>query len=328
MKKALLVLSLFIANFGMTQPEVYIHFLPKVGGTQIMPSDLSNTVYHDLSGVAFEVDAFKYYVSKLSLTHDGGQVINFDTANDVMLVSVANNSYNLGVQNITTLEQVDFGVGVHADFNHLDPNSYPIGHPLGNQQDPVMQWGWTAGYFHMALNSMGDNNTDDICDQMFQPHCLGDANFKTESLVMTGQLDGGSNIYHIYIDCNLDEWIFGADPGTFGVQHTDQAPIPAVMNNVDNRPVFTSSTSLGLNESNEIGNVFFTNSENSVKITWKEMKAMEFYSMIDMNGRVIQKRPVDGVNGIATVEGLKKGMYIFNCYNDQHKLIHSINVIH
>jgi hypothetical protein len=328
MKRLLIISALLFSTIGFSQPEVYIHFNPTVEGNEFSSLDLGSTVFHDLSGTAFQVEAFNYYISKLKLTHDGGQIIDFPTADDVKLVKVQSHVFNLGFHNITTLEQVDFGVGVHVDFNHLDPNLYPTGHPLGNQQNPVMQWGWTGGYFIMALDAMGDNNADDICDQLFQPHCLGDASYKNVSLTMTGVLDVPTNIYHINVTCNLDEWIYNTDPGVFGVQHTDQAPIPAVMNNVDNRPVFTATSTLGLNEVQEVGDVFFTNTENAVKIEWKEMKAMKSFSLIDMNGRVVEKSQVKGPSGSVTIGGIKSGYYIFNCYTVQGKLIHSINVVH
>ena len=60
MKQKLTLLLSFTALVGIAnaQSDVYIHFLNKVGGVQIQPSDLGNTVYHDLNGIAFEVDVF------------------------------------------------------------------------------------------------------------------------------------------------------------------------------------------------------------------------------------------------------------------------------
>lgn len=327
MKKLITLLTCLTIGFAQAQTDVYIHFTPKVGGNQVTSSDLNNTVFHDLNGIAFQINVMSYYISKLQLTHDGGQVINFDTPDDVKLVTINNHVFNLGSHNITNLEQVDFGVGVPQEWNHLDINTYPAGHPLGNQQNPVMHWGWTSGYFHMALTALGDNNADDICDQMFETHCLGDGNYKNESIVMTGEL-GIDNIYHIYIDCNIDEWIFGTNPGTTGVQHTDGGVAITVMNNVESRDVFTANPDLGINEGNsELGNAWFSSQGEKVSVNWKEMKGMQSYTLIDINGKVITREQVNSPAGSASYE-LKKGTYFFNCYNDKGNKIHSLTIIH
>src|SRR3989338_5988099 len=124
MKSIVLLIACCLSGIGMAQSDVFIHFTPKIGGQVVTTGDLGTTVYYDLNGIAFEVDLMSYYVSKLQLTHDGGQVINFDTPEDVKLVKVNNTIFALGSHTITDLEQVDFGVGVPQEWNHLDINQY------------------------------------------------------------------------------------------------------------------------------------------------------------------------------------------------------------
>jgi len=326
MKLIVLLLASCLSGIGMAQSNVFIHFTPKIGGQVVTTNDLGTTVYHDLNGIAFEVDLMSYYVSKLKLTHDGGQVLNFDTPEDVKLVKINNTIFALGSQDITTLEQVDFGVGVPQEWNHLDVNLYASGHALGNQMNPVMHWGWTAGYFHMALSAMGDNNTDDICDQMFETHCLGDANYKNVSLPMTGIQIG--NEYHIYISCNIDEWIFGTDPGTTGVQHTDGGVAITVMNNVESRNVFEAEAALSLTSGMEIGAVYFSNTEEALTLGWKAMNGMDNYQLINLNGKVISEGKNASPSAKITVVDLVHAAYIFNCYDANGKRIHSATVMH
>lgn len=311
----------------MAQSDVFIHFTPRIGGQVVTPSDLGSTVYYDLNGVAFEVDLMSYYISNLQLTHDGGQVTSFDTPDDVKLVKITNTVFALGSQNISNLEQVNFGVGVPGQWNHLDINTYPSGHPLANQQNPVMHWGWTSGYFHMALDAMGDNNADDVCDQAFQPHCLGDGNYKNVSLPMTGVQDG--NEYHIYIVCNIDEWIFGVNPGTAGVQHTDGGVAITVMNNVETRNVFEAQDELGVyDHAEELGQVYFNSNDETLILGWKEMKGMDNYQLINMNGKVMSEGQTSLPSAQITVEDLAHASYIFNCYDANGKRIHSATVMH
>lgn len=326
MKKIVLVFALFGTFAAQAQTDVIIHFIPKIGGQTVNVSDLGTTVYHDLTGVAFEVDAMSYYISKIKLTHDGGQEINLDAPEDVLLVKITDNVFNLGNFDITDLEQIDFGVGVPAEWNHLDISTYPTGHPLSFQENPAMHWGWTAGYIHMALNAWGDNNSDDICDQVFQTHCLGDPNYKNASL----QVDGipEFNGLHIYINCNIDEWIYGANPGTTGAQHTETGIAVTIMKNVEIRDVFTSGASLGLSDEHEVGRIFFNNTANELIIGWKEMNGMADYQLIDMNGRVVSEGHNAAAAGSVTINNLNSGGYIFNCYSIEGKRLHSATIMH
>lgn len=327
MKFFILVLACGLSISGMAQSNVFIHFTPKIGGQYVTSNDLGLTVYNDLNGIAFEVDRMSYYISKLKLTHDGGQETNFNTPEDVKLVKITNTVFALGSHSITSLEQVDFGVGVPSEWNHLDINTYASGHPLGNQQNPVMHWGWTAGYFHMALDAMGDNNSDDICDQGFQPHCLGDGNYKNVSLPMTGVQEG--NEFHIYIICNIDEWIYGLNPGTAGIQHTDGGVAITAMNNVESRNVFEAQDDLGvLTVEEEVGLVYFSNTEEALTLGWKEMNGMDNYQLINMNGKVISEGQNSSPSAQITVADLGHSSYIFNCYDANGKRIHSATVMH
>ena len=327
MKKALNFLLILVTGFTFAQQDVYIHFTPKISGTTVNNSDLGTTVFQDLSNIAFQVEAFNYYISKLEIVHDGGQTINFDTADDVLLVKVQNTSFNLGQYTITNVEQVNFGVGVHQDFNHLDPSTYSSGHPLGFQMDPVMQWGWTAGYKHMALDGLGDNNNDDTPTELFQPHCLGDGNYKNVQLPITSYVDS-QNQMHIYVNCNLEEWIFGTNPGTTGVQHTSTGIAITVMNNVNNRNVFEASSFVSLEEKEEVGVAYFHNLENGVKISWEEMNNLSHYQLIDMSGQSINKGKNNNPSGQVIVRNLESGTFIVNFFDENNRIIHSMKLIH
>jgi len=193
--------------------------------------------------------------------------------------------------------------------------------------DPVMQWGWTAGYFHMALSSLGDNNSDQIPTEMFHAHCLGDANYKNVELPISGYTNA-QNEMHVYINCNIDEWIYGTDPGTTGVHHTDGGVAITVMNNVNDRNVFVGSTAAGIGEKEELGLAFFYNLENGLKISWKEMNNLSHYQLIDMNGQSLNKGKNNNASGEFIVRNLESGTFIVNFFDNNNRIIHSMKLIH
>lgn len=134
---------------------------------------------------AFMATRLQYYISEISLTHDGGQKTTIEDL-WILVDASENTSVELGAHDITALERVTLHVGVDADHNHLDPSSYPANHPLANQS-PSMHWGWTSGYRFVAYEGMGGDNFD----KQFQIHALGDQNYFTTDIDMNAMASAG-----------------------------------------------------------------------------------------------------------------------------------------
>lgn len=129
-----------------------------------------NNIDHD-----FEVTRLEYYISEITITHDGGAVT---TIEDLWILVNANQDtqVDLGDHDINVVEKVTFGIGVDKAHNHLDPASYQASHPLA-PQFPSMHWGWNAGYRFVAFEGNGGS----AFNQLFQLHGLEDDNyFQTE----------------------------------------------------------------------------------------------------------------------------------------------------
>ena len=118
-----------------------------------------NTV-NDL-GNDFMIDRLQYYISGFSITHDGGQVTEVEDL--YVLVSLLNDSestmIDLGELTFTTLESVNFNLGVDQEANHSDPSLYHPTHAL-YPKSPSMHWGWTSGYRFIALEGKSGPNVN------------------------------------------------------------------------------------------------------------------------------------------------------------------------
>ena len=116
MQKTLFFYFLFSLSFSfLSQKEVFIHIVPHVNNT---PFNL-NTNYNGLDGKSFNIDHFDYYVSDITLTHDGGTYTSFLDSNHTYLVEPDNFIIDLGLLNINSIEQIEFTMGVPSRYNTI-----------------------------------------------------------------------------------------------------------------------------------------------------------------------------------------------------------------
>ncbi len=187
MKRFLLLTCLFcIANvsiFGQT--DVALNIFHKFGNDNFeffSPSE--NNLGH-----SFNLKRLEYYISQISLVHDGGT----ETAIEDLYILVnaeATTSVELGNYNINEVEAIRFFIGVDSLNNHADPALFIDPHPLA-PQFPSMHWGWSAGYRFVALEGKSGPELNQEC----QIHALGDQNyFQTEVMVNFIAEDGNLSI--------------------------------------------------------------------------------------------------------------------------------------
>ena len=159
-----LVLSFSIVAFN-AQKSVFLNISPVFNSN---PLQMGVEVQHN-SGEVYALDHFDYYVSDITLTHDGGQLTTVEQA--VFIVEPDNHVLNLGNLALENIEALEFTVGVPARFNTqqgteaMDISLYPETHPL-SYQSPSMYWGWSFGYMHMIIGGGEGSN-------YFELHSVG-----------------------------------------------------------------------------------------------------------------------------------------------------------
>lgn len=309
----------FCLTSAYSQKHVYVHFVPRVAGIPLV----LNSVVQDLQGVEMTVEYFNYYLSNLHITYDGSQ--DLDVSDTVFLIQSTDYTLDLGMQNITSVAQVNFGIGVPSDLNHLDISSYPTTHPL-SFQTPAMHWGWTAGYSFMIVGGQGDTDNDGTPEAPFQLHNLGDASYKNVS-IETIATESESQI-DVYIYCNLDKWLYGNNPGTVGIVHGSTSVNIATMNNVDLRNVFQASETAGVETvQTEKGFIKAINSGSSVQISWTEINKAANYSMIDVNGKTIESGKINSNQADLAFTDLTPGIYVFTLYSDNMDKLNQLRIV-
>lgn len=266
------------------------------------------------NGVDYSIQSMAFYMSRIRITHDGGQVTALDT-NEVYYVNFNVPEIILGSFNISNVEAITFDVGVPEYLNHLDISLYPEHHPL-SFHDPSMHWGWQAGYMHMVMNGKGDDNSDGVPTAAYELNCLGDGNVPTASITTTATVNQ-DNSRTIFLICNVDQWLRGSDPATTGAMHGSNGINATVMANVETYPVFTSPATASLIGKEQI-TINIAQSSAGTALSWTDSHVTG-YRLLDADGRVLEQG--DSNTQELFFAELSSGLHIVQLMNDKNGLI-------
>ena len=284
-----------------------------------------NQALTDLSGKKFKAQDIAFYMSGLKIYHDGGQAVDF--GDSVFYINIRGGSIlDLGVQPVNQLESIAFQVGVPEHLNHTDISAYPEDHPLFFKTPP-MHWGWSAGYTFFLIDGKADTDGDLVPDTDFEIHCLGDENIQDVQVqqIATVLNDGTREIFQIV---NIDQWLRNADLGTVGIQHGSNGINAAVMQNVEDYPVFTAPMNASVQQLTQpVGSLYFQQEANGLNIYWKEVKEAASFELINMQGQLAETNAVNAVNGSHGFRNLKSGTYVFRILSAEGKVLNQLNVL-
>lgn len=318
MKKLCLFFSLI--GFGaIAQNNLKISFTPYNASAPLE----FNTTVSNLSGVDYKVSTLYYYISNIHVIHDGGQ--DLDLSDTVVIIKNDDFVLDFGMQNITNVEQVNFGVGVPQDKNHLDISLYPIGHPL-SYQTPSMQWGWTSGYNQVGIVAQSDDNGDGNPTHPFELFPLDDALYRSVQLpVSSGVIDGA---LQVKIHTNLDQWLSNIDIATIGIVHGSTGNNVTLMNNVNDRPVFTAEMDLGINTiENSNGKLTFTTDQEIVTVLWDELQGADHFTIQDVNGKTVKEGIITNKKGEISFSSLSGHFYWFVISSKDGNQLNKIRIV-
>ncbi len=193
MKKIILFAFSFVVMFLQMNAQtnnISLNINHKLGNADFtMNQAAKNNIDSD-----FNVTRLEYYISEISLIHDGG---NETKIPELWILANASNKtiVELGEYNINSVEKIKLHIGVDAAHNHKDPASFQGSHPLA-PKSPSMHWGWSAGYRFVAMEGNGGSNLN----QLFELHGLGDVNYFTTEI----DLDATAENNQLAIDLDAD----------------------------------------------------------------------------------------------------------------------------
>ncbi|MGK0390915.1 MAG: hypothetical protein ACI94Y_003675 [Maribacter sp.] len=243
--KNLLLISFALFAFGLAstaQTNVNFNINHKLGTADFaLNSTSTNDMGHD-----FNVTRLEYYISQISIIHDGG--IETLVPNLWILVDASNgttSNVDLGNHDVTDVEGIEFYIGVDASHNHDNPADYAAGHPLA-PTSPSMHWGWAAGYRFIAYEGKGGANFD----QTFQLHGLGDANYYRSNISVSSTANNGS--VSIDLDADYARGLEGIALNSGLIVHGEAGDAKLVIENFRDYVFQASTTSVSTIDISEI----------------------------------------------------------------------------
>lgn len=317
------LLLVVIFHFGylicFSQSNLTVSFKPYNAGVPLtFNSNLPN-----LSGENYSISILYYYISDVHIIHDGGQDLNL--SDTVLIVKNETNLLDFGIQPVTTIEQINFGVGVPQALNHLDISTYPIDHPL-SYQVPSMQWGWTSGYNQVGIVGKDDVDHDGIPEVDFELFPLDDHLYKNISLPVSATSVNDS--VEIKIHTNLDQWIKQINLGSNGILHGSTGSNVTLMDNTLNFPVFTTENSADISKlTNEDGKLFYTQLGNIIEVNWAEFQNASTYKVITITGQELMNGQILQNKGNVQISNLSNGNYWFIVLSKDGNQLNKLRII-
>ena len=232
----LIVILLSCPAFAQNN-NLYLNIDHKIDNDKLV---LTSGKYTAWNAVPFYLTRLQYYISKITVIHDGGQKTEMT---DLYLLPNPNTaSYSLGNYDIQNVESLEFYIGVPSAINHGDPTIWPNGHPLG-PQNPAMHWGWAAGYRFAAIEGYSDSGNGLYADK-FEFHAIGDALYTKVTVTASSAKDANDNLV-VSLNANYNKLFETVDLEGGMIIHGSQSPNTIIMSNFKN--VFTASSTTSAN---------------------------------------------------------------------------------
>ncbi len=313
MKKLLLTLFCLYATWALSaQNHVLLHLAPRLGTA---PFQLDVPI--PAGNYQYKITRLEYYISEISILHDGGQVTPMSGL--YLLVRPALDSlYDLGAQpGITSVEGITFSIGVDQAHNHGDPASYPANHPLA-PQDPAMHWGWSAGYRFVAIEGVVDSNFVNL----FGVHALGDANYKTLTLSTSAEPTPDGHTIHLIADYAQVLNSINVSGGL--VVHGSTGEASTLLKNMKSL-VFTAKTTgtidPGFSGSFALSSNPAQAGQAEVSMDLPEGQAYQL-TVTDLLGQVLQTRNLaNGAQHFTISNGLPAGTYVVHLWQNGRVIV-------
>lgn len=278
--------------------------------------DFDNDQYGmTLDSAIFKLSRMEYYLSEITITHDGGQETMISDL-WVLVNAEEPTLVDLGSQSFTTVEAVSFSVGVDPAHNNLDPAIYQSGHPLA-PKNPSMHWGWTAGYRFVAAEGEAYDGP------LFQIHALGNSNYFKATVQTSSEDINGEQYITVYANYSR---AFDAIDITNGVTNhgeTDEA-LDLLLN--FNQSVFTASAPTdtfsmpGSEEPSSISTIDDVASfeiapnpsiNNEVRFLVKASASFDV-QLFDITGKLAYQANDLNANQMQLIANLNPGLYFLN----------------
>lgn len=319
MKKVLIMAWLTISIMSQAQTNFNLEIRHTLNGV----NTVMNTVETNSMNNDFKITRLQYYITRISIIHDGNQITPIDDSIAALLNvnDELTSIIPLGALNVSSVEGVKFHIGVFSPVNNDDPSLWPSGHPFA-PQNPSMHWGWASGYRFIAFEGVAGTNFS----QLWQFHGLGNNNYFEIDPVMTSSIDiAGTET--IKISANYVEALKDITVSQGLISHgSTGAAVTALQNFRDH--VFSIPSTVSIKENEKEINFTLVNNPSidgltSVKYDSDFLgKTLKIYNI---SGQEVKSIILDG-SGTQAISLHQNGMY-FIVLKDNNETLKTLKLI-
>lgn len=300
MKQITILITLLSLGFTSTaQVDVELNIEHRLNNSPFSFNSTSQAP----GGYNFTVDRLQYYVSEISIIHDGGTYTSVE--NTWLLVDAGDDAnFELGTFDITNIEGIAFYVGVDRDTNNADPSEHAIGHPLA-PQNPSMHWGWQSGYRFVAM----EGNAGPNAEYGYEIHALGNENYNRVQVTTSASTSNGVSEITIY--ANYAEALRNVDISSGLILHATTGGAVQFLNDFADF-VFYSEESLNVTESETTsGFEIYPNpsaGSSKVKILSRNFNNHKLV-IYGVDGKMVESIPLQSNSDLVDLPELPAGTY-------------------
>lgn len=323
----LLFMALASAGFSQTN-QIVVSFDHKVGAD---PLEINQTVFSIWNNKKVILSRAEFYISEVEIQHPDGTMMPLTDQYLLVNANTPTAQFNLGSWPVDAAHGVTLHIGVPQAVNHLDPASYPTGHPLA-PQNPTMHWGWSAGYRFMAIEGKVDNNGDGVPETNFEFHNLFDELYRTIELTAVKEANNG--VLHLEFVLDYAQLFKNMSMSGTLVNHGKFANNIAMMNNAATQQFVTmvSTSATHEVEVNSLNVKTSPNPANIETILEYTLPATGTLELILTNALGQTVRNISGLAASGTVlletAALPEGIYQYAFYETGHLLARKKLIIH
>lgn len=274
-----ITLSAILSFSAVAQQDVYLHINHMLDTEQFAFNQASvNDLGHD-----FSIDRIDYYLSKLTIIHDGGMETEVSGDLYILAKGNANVAQLLGNLNVTEVEGIKFSVGVDSPTNNEDPSQWAWGHPLA-PQNPSMHWGWAAGYRFVAIEGVAGASLNTT----FQMHGIGNDNYFEQTVMAEGYPNG--NEINIFLNADYTAALKGINLSAGPIDHGVNATDLTVLENFRDYVFSPGANATAVDEKDVEALTLFPNPSNGkVQIKWNNTAGNATDVIVyDIAGRIVK----------------------------------------
>lgn len=268
--------------------------------------------YKGRSGGFYRPELLRYYISGITIHHDGTSTQLIDK---YLLVDVSKTDrYVLGDVIMQRMDSLTFSIGVDIAHNHLDPAKYPDWHPLA-YQDPSMHWGWQSGYRFVTYEGFSGTRADNL-SAIMQVHTV-DNSLYTRVRLRTGATRTEQG-FDIPLLANYEYLLESIDVSRGLINHSAEGEAITLMRNMAQR-VYTASVISSVNDDESASHVSPNPASDIVSVPQGVTEA----SIVNVAGNVVAQASFGSGSNIISVQHLASGAYGIVMHHADGRMTHA-----